>query len=292
MAAGIRQSTVTATLLAILANLLYVVGYSISKILVLDYGLSPAQVTFLRCAIVLGGGMALATMPATGITLRRMCRPCRPKAQRLAAAALVASNIFSIVSYSFNDVTTASALGFTAPVMLTIMSVLFLHEHVHRLRWLGVATAFGGMLLIVKPGTQGVTLIGSVAAILGAMTYALYQMLVRRMRGEVSSIDIALQVAVVGFVLLLVAMPWIWHPISCRALLVAFLFTAVQTSALICISAALHYGEASGIAIWQFSGLLWAMLVDIAMFSVMPSPGAILGGVLILSGGLLRPRNP
>lgn len=59
----------------LLSSLLYVLGYSLSKRLVDTCQLTPVQVTFLRCALVLGGGLATTAWPSSGLTWRRILRP-------------------------------------------------------------------------------------------------------------------------------------------------------------------------------------------------------------------------
>ena len=274
----------------LLSSLLYMLGYSLSKSLVGTYGLSPVQVTFLRCALVLGGGTLALAWPRSGVTGPRLWRPVRVWEQRAAAAALVASNILAIFAYSLMPVTEASALGFTAPLLLTALGGLLLKERVSINRWLGAALGFAGMLLIVKPGTGHAT-IGIIMSIGAALTYAVYQVLVRRLRDVATALDTALQVALVGVVLLSGAMVLFWRPISWAGFGMAALFTLVQTAALASIAAALRRGEASRLAPWQFSGLLWAMALDALMFGGMPSIGAAVGGGLIVAGGLLAQRR-
>lgn len=273
--------------LTLLSSLLYMLGYSLSKSLVGTYGLTPVQVTFLRCVLVLGAGaVALGWPQRTGVTWARLWRPVRAWEQRAAALALVASNILAVLAYSLMPVTQASALGFTAPLLLTALGGLLLRERVSAARWLGAGLGFAGMLLIVRPDGSP-AMIGIVASIAAAMTYATYQILVRRLRDVANALDTALQVSLVGAIVLAGAMTLFWRPIGWDAAGVVILFTVVQTAALASIAAALRRGEASRLAPWQFSGLLWAMLLDAVMFGGMPSMGSAAGGLLIILGGLL-----
>jgi drug/metabolite transporter (DMT)-like permease len=272
--------------LVLLSSLLYVLGYSLSKALVSTYGLTALQVTFLRCVLVLTATFAVLPWPQTGVTWARIWWPARAWEQRIAAAALVGSNVLAVLAYSLMPVTAASALGFTAPLLLTVLGGLVLRERVSVGRWLGAMIGFVGMLLIVKPGASPASL-GIVAAIGAAVTYAIYQVLVRRLRAVASSLDTAMQVALVGLVLLAGTMFAFWHQIGLGAFGVVLVFTIVQTAALVSIAAALQRGEASRLAPWQFSGLLWAMLLDAAMFGTSPTAGSLLGGALIIGGGLL-----
>jgi hypothetical protein len=97
---------------------------------------------------------------------RRLLRPERAWQQRAAAAALVASNALAVLAYTLLSVTAASALGFTAPLLLALLGGLFLRERVSLGRWLGTLVGFVGMLLIVKPGGEA-SLFGIAAALGG-----------------------------------------------------------------------------------------------------------------------------
>lgn len=220
------------------------------------------------------------------MTWRRLFRPERAWEQRAAAAALVASNVLAVLAYTLLSVTAASALGFTAPLLLALLGGLFLRERVSLGRWLGTLVGFLGMLLIVKPGGEA-SLPGIAAAFAGALTYAVYQILIRRLREVATTPDTIMQVALVGVVMLAVPVAANWHPVSLLAAGMVVVVTAVQTAALASIAAALHRGEASRLAPWQFSGLLWAMALDALILHVLPAPGSLLGALLVIGGGVL-----
>ena len=291
MEAGrVQRQSGRAALIAIgfvlLAGMLYPLGYSLSKVLVRTYGLTPLQVTFLRCSIGLAASVAVLPWPRSGVTWQRICYPPQAWEQRAAAAALVVSNVLAIIAYSLMPVTVAAAVGFTAPLLLTALGGLVLRERVQAGRWLGTAVGFAGMLLIVKP--EGTTAaLGIAASFGGALTYAIYQILVRRLRQIASSLDAVIQVALVGTVLLAGAMVAYWHQIGPAGLGIVVAFTVIQTVGLASIAAAMRRGEASQLAPWQYFGLLWAMVLDATMFGVPPSAGSFLGSAFVIAGGLL-----
>lgn len=279
-------STLVAIGLTILAGLLYVAGYALSKSIVTNEGLSPIQLTFLRCAVILVVGLCAAAWPGHRVTWCRLVSPDKAWEQRAAAAALVVSNALAVLAYALMPVTAASALGFTAPLMLTLLGGLLLRERVPPSSWLGTLLGFAGMLLIVKPGGEA-SGFGIAAAFGGALTYALYQVLIRRLRDAATTLDTILQVALVGVVLLAAIVAVDWRPVSARAAALVLLVTAVQTAALASIAAALRRGEASRLAPWQFSGLLWAMALDALLLHVIPTLGGLIGGCLVVGGGVL-----
>lgn len=65
----------------------------------------------------------------------------------------------------------ALTLGFTAPLMVTALSVPFLGEHVGWRRWTAVVIGFVGVLIILRPGTTEITL-ASMSVLFAAFTYS------------------------------------------------------------------------------------------------------------------------
>lgn len=66
----------------------------------------------------------------------------------------------------------AVALSYSTPIFVTIAAVLFLHEQVRARRWAAVALGFVGVLVIVRPGTDGFsagTLVALTAAVLSGV---------------------------------------------------------------------------------------------------------------------------
>lgn len=65
----------------------------------------------------------------------------------------------------------ALTLGFTAPLMVTALSVPFLGEHVGWRRWMAVIVGFIGTLIILRPGS-GEFSFASMAILMAAFCYA------------------------------------------------------------------------------------------------------------------------
>jgi drug/metabolite transporter (DMT)-like permease len=274
-----------AVLLTLAAGFLYTLGYAIAKIL--TDTLDPVQITFLRSVLVLAGwGLWLtrATDPAGAV--RRLVAPQRALDQRLAAAMLIFSTTIAVLGYSLVPVTEASALGFTAPIILVVLGALVLHETVTPRRWVAIALGFAGMLVVVRPGGELFTWAAAVP-VCGALTYALYQVMTRRIRGAANEWDATLQGALAGVVLLAPAMPWLWRAPGVADLALVVLYAAVQTAALLCIAGAVRRAEVSGLAPWHYSRIVFALGLDAVLFARLPGVWAIAGCLLIAAGGLV-----
>ena len=199
----------TAILFALLCNLLYAVGYALAKLLAA--GLDPLEITFLRSALVLAAAAGLRC----GCLPRPPAGPMRwrrrgPGTSGWPALALIASTTISVFGYALLPVTEASALGFSGPIILTACGALLLREKVPPRRWPAVGLGFAGMLVMLRPGGS---LFGwaSLVPIAAALAYALYQVLVRRLRGVADANDALVQGAIAGVVLLAVPALVVWR---------------------------------------------------------------------------------
>lgn len=276
---------VLAVLLTLGAGLLYTLGYALAKIL--SGSLDPVQITFLRSVIVLAGAAAWLTRSADAAgAVRRLLAPTRARDQRLAAAMLILSTTLAVFGYSLVPVTEASALGFTAPIILVVLGALVLREHVSPRRWVAVALGFAGMLVVVRPGGELFTW-AAVLPVSGALTYALYQVMTRRIRTVANEWDATLQGALAGVVLLAPAMPWLWRAPGAADLALALLYAGVQTAALLCLAGAVRRAEVSGLAPWHYSRIVFALGLDALLFARVPGPWALAGCALIAAGGLV-----
>jgi drug/metabolite transporter (DMT)-like permease len=79
-----------------------------------------------------------------------------------------------------------AAIKFSGPLMITVLSVVFLGEMVGLRRWLALAVGFGGVLLIVRPGVGSFNL-GSIFILISVLFYALAAILTRKLQPTDSS---------------------------------------------------------------------------------------------------------
>ena len=83
-----------------------------------------------------------------------------------------------------------AAIRFSAPLMITALSVVLLSEKVRPSRWVALSVGFIGVLIIVRPGSANFN-IGSVFILLSTLFYALSAILTRRLQATDSSATMA-----------------------------------------------------------------------------------------------------
>lgn len=144
------------------------------KFLLADF--SVWQVVWARSLLHLGF-MVLLFAPRMGLVA--LFRTAHPVRQGLRSIFQFLAMGFYFTALERISLPTATAIAFTAPLMVVAFSVPLLGERVGFRRWGAVAFGFLGALIIIRPGSD-VTDWETLYVLGSAVCYALYQALTRR----------------------------------------------------------------------------------------------------------------
>jgi drug/metabolite transporter (DMT)-like permease len=180
----------------------------------------------------------------------------------------------------------ATAIYFTAPLIMVALSPWMLGERVDRAQWAAVTVGFIGMLLIVRPGSD-LPWMGTLLMAISAVCYAFFQMLTRRLSGLVeNSVQyayMALICLVVTGVPALVFLPAQVPPWQDLLLLLAG--GACSGAAQVLLLNAFQRVRASTLAPLNYFQLLLAVLISSVWFRRPPDMVAMFGIGLIMACG-------
>lgn len=212
-------------------------------------------------------------------------------ARGILAVVMLTSFIYAISTMPLSE---AYTLFFIAPLMITALSVPLLGEKVGWRRWAAVLVGFGGVLIVMRPGVVAVDL-ATVAVLVGATCYALNAICVRIL-GRTDS-TAAMTFWFVVFVAIgagILAAPD-WRPVRIED--AGWLIGMGISGALgqVLITEAFRCAPVSVIAPFEYSTLLWGVLLDIAIWGVLPGPVVFAGAAVIVGSGLYlihRERRP
>ena len=210
----------------------------------------------------------------------------RPGLQLARSTLLCISTLIFITGLPHVPLTTATAISFTGPFMVTAMAPLLLGERVTPARWLGVAAGFVGALVILRPGAADV----SPAAFLflaSAFASALYQIMSRKLasldRAETSITYIALA----GFILTSIPLPFYWQtPASARDLLLFVGLGVFGGFGHYFLVRAFELAPAPFVAPFNYLGLIGAALLSVLVFGQFPDAWVWLGAAIIAGSGI------
>lgn len=119
----------------------------------------------------------LVLTPRYGLALYQAKEPGLQLVRALMQAVMTALNFWAL-QYLQLDVT--GAIQFSVPILIAVISAWWLGERLDARRWIAILIGFAGVLLIVRPGTQGFHP-AIFLSLINAVLYALFNMLTRRL---------------------------------------------------------------------------------------------------------------
>lgn len=203
--------------------------------------------------------------------------------------------MLSLFIYGLRDLplTTAYTLSFIAPLLITVLSAVFLKERISPSRWLAIAAGMSGVLIVLRPVNLNVLTLGSAAVLCAALCYASMVVMMRVLArtDSTESMVFWLTVAFAVFGTLLAAGDWI--PIQAQhwPLIAALAFSGFCGQLL--LTEAFRRGDASAVAPFEYTALLWSVSADWVVWQALPDDYTLLGaGVIVASGvWLIRREN-
>jgi len=87
------------------------------------------------------------------------------------------------------------AIQFSVPLLIGLISAWWLHEHLDGRRWCAIVAGFAGVLLVIRPGTQGFHP-AILLSVMNAVLYAVFNLLTRRMASTESPASMQLMSAI------------------------------------------------------------------------------------------------
>ena len=237
--------------------------------------------------------MLLVFLPQYG---RRLLATRRPAVQIGRSLLMLVSNMMFVVAITRVPLATASAIGFTSPLIVTALSVPILHESVGIRRWSAVVIGFVGALLVIRPGT-GLHDLAVLLLLLSSAAYALYQIATRWVSFYDDAAIGIIFTALLGSLVMTTTLPFVF--VMPRSALDIALFLSLGL-----LGGAGHYlvirafqsGPAAVIAPLGYIELIGTTILGYAIFGNFPDLWTWIGAAIIIASGLYialreRPRS-
>ena len=185
--------------------------------------------------------------------------------------------------YAISHLTLADStmLGKLSPIFVTIMACLFLKEKIDKEQIIGIFITFGGALLVIKPEFS-LSIIPSLAGLLSAASAGIAYTLLRYLKDKESPDTIVFYfsvVSVVGtlpFVLNDYIMP---NSTQLMLLLATGLFASIGQFG---ITYAYKYSKATEVSIYNYSAIVFGIILGFIFFHEIPDMLSLLGGAIII----------
>ena len=218
---------------------------------------------------------------------RAMLRP----AMILRSLSEIVGRLFFMLAIALTPLSTASAILQATPLVVMVGAALLFGERIGPRRWLAVGFGFGGVLLILRPGTDGFGPL-SLLAIMAMLGFA-----GRDLATRAAPVSLSFrQLGVVGFSMLIVAglivLPF-GGPLTApdgatwAGLLAA---AAAGVCAYTFLTVAMRTGQVGAVTPFRYTRLIFAMVAGSAIFGETPDGWTIIGSAVIILAGIAALR--
>lgn len=188
-------------------------------------------------------------------------------------------NFYAIDHLALAD---ASMLNKMSPFFVVIFSFLFLKEKVTAAQILLVMGAFGGSLFVVKPTVSNLDLIPSLIGLLGGLGAGAAYTMVRKL----GTIGVKGPFIVFFFSTFscVVTLPWLifdYHTMTLAQTVILLMAGLCAAGGQFAITAAYCYAPASEISIYDYTKVIFSMILGFVMFQQIPDFYSWVGYIII-----------
>ncbi|WP_454917882.1 DMT family transporter [Xanthobacter sediminis] len=236
-------------------------------------------------------------------------RTGRPFGHLLRGAIGVCSMFCNFVAVARLPLPDATALSYAAPLVTTLFAALVLSESVGPHRWAAACVGLGGVIVILWPqlasgalaavltsgGDASETAIGAAFAVVGATTSGVAMIQLRRLTQTEGSGAIVFYFSVWSAIMGLASsliLGWVWPDPYVATLLVG---TGLAGGiGQILLTESYRNADASLIAPFEYTTILWALAIGFFAFGELPSVWTVAGGTIVIGSSaavLLRERS-
>jgi drug/metabolite transporter (DMT)-like permease len=189
----------------------------------------------------------------------------------------------------------AYAIFMSAPLIVAALSVPLLKERIHWQHWLAILVGLAGVLVMLHPTTGGLANLGAVAALVGAVAYALSAIAVRVLTRTDTTVSVVFWTVGLMTVFTATLAAPAWAPIERTHWQWLLLLGALAAIGQYLLTEAFRSAPPFVVAPFEYSALLWGVAIDRVVWHVLPSARVCLGGGVVIASGLYlmwRERTP
>lgn len=247
-----------------------------------DSGIPLNEIIFFRGAVALvpvlifiaaGGGLALIKTE-------------RPIAHVVRAAIGGTGMIFVFLGVVQLPLTESTSIGFSVPIIATVLSAVLLKERVGPHRWAATLVGFGGVILLLHPDPGKMIALGAIFSLIGACFTAVVTITVRQLSATESPVTIAFYFMLMSALAFALTLPFSWVAPSPEQL---FYLAGVGLSgglAQIIMGVSVRYAPVSTLVPFDYSQIIWTILISWLLWDQLPGTNIVLGVSIVIASGL------
>lgn len=178
----------------------------------------------------------------------------------------------------------ATAIFFSAPLIMAALSMPLLGEPVGPRRWAAIVVGFGGVIIIVDPGA-GMLGGGALLVLLAATLFSFAQLAARSLSSTESSATLVFYTTTILVLATGAVQPFIWVDMSWRDVGYVAGAGLITGIAQLCQTQSLKLAPIAIVAPFLFTQLIWATLYGYVLWGDLPGASVLVGGAVVIASG-------
>ena len=246
----------------------------------------PVEIIFFRNLI----GLPMLVLGYMVLRQHLTLKTNRPWHQIIRATIGTIAVVTGVWAISLLNLAEVTALFFTSPLFVIILSAIFLKEKIGIFRIIAVLIGFSGVLIIANPSGD-IPAIGLIAGLGFAFGAALVDICLRWLGNTEKSSTTTFYFMVLGLCALSFYLPFAENIQNIKfswwliVLLIGLGLTNVF--ALLAKSESFRHAEASIIAPVTYTMIIWSILFDYLIWNHTPNPATLIGATIIITSNLV-----
>ena len=190
----------------------------------------------------------------------------------------------------------ATAISFASPLITVALAAIILKEKVRIYRWSAVLVGFAGVIVMLIPhldislymtaGAMATATVGSILALVAACCNAGTVIQTRRLTQSETTSSIVFYFSLMTALAGLVTLPFAWHTPTGSELMMLVAMGVFGGIGHIFLTESYRYAAASVVAPFDYTSMLWALLLGYWLFGELPTGLVYLGASIVAGAGL------
>jgi drug/metabolite transporter (DMT)-like permease len=190
----------------------------------------------------------------------------------------------------------ATAISFASPLITVALAAVILKERVRIYRWSAVIVGFFGVIVMLIPhfdlshyaaaGAASIAAVGSLFALTSAVCNAGTVIQTRRLTQSETTSSIVFYFSLICAIAGALTLPFAWHSPTLHELTALVELGFLGGLAHIFLTEGYRHAAASVVAPFDYSSMLWALLLGYWLFGELPDRLVYLGATIVTGAGL------
>jgi len=251
------------------------------------------QMVFFRSAFAVVPVVVIYALRGELSSALRTSRPLGQLGRGLLSVCGMFTNFSALTRLPLADVT---AISFASPLITVVLAAIILKERVRAYRWSAVLVGFSGVIVMLIPqfdaghyaatGVAATAAVGATLATLSAFCNAGTVIQTRRLTQSETTPSIVFYFSIVCAIAGVLTLPFAWHTPTLSELIKLIALGVLGGVAHIFLTESYRFAAASVVAPFDYTAMLWALLLGYWMFGELPSALVYVGAFIVTGAGL------